>query len=84
MERKSVDGVVNLEQDLDPGGVVGDDGGDESDRQRSRRADVSSCRGNTDETGEDTRAQRSSRPFPRVDTAGRSVRTAVSAKKKST
>lgn len=84
MERKCVDGVVNLEQDLDPGGVVGDDGGDETDRQRSRRADVSSRRGDADETGEDTRAERSSRPFPRVDTAGRFVRTAVSATKKST
>lgn len=83
MERESVDGVVDLEQDLDPGGVVGDDGGDEPDRERSRRADVSSRRGDADETGEDTRAERSSRPLPRVDAAGGgSVRTAVSARKK--
>lgn len=42
VKSETIDSVVNLEEDLDSGSVVGGDGGDESDTESS---------GRTDETG---------------------------------
>lgn len=48
VESKSVDGVVNLEKDLDSRAVVGSDGGEETDGESSRSSDESSSGSDSD------------------------------------
>jgi len=69
VNRKAVDGVVNLEQDLEARGKVGGDRCQETDGERRRGSDETCCGRDADETGDDARAERDGRPLARVDAA---------------
>lgn len=69
VKRKTVNGVVDAEEDLESGGVVGGDRPEEADRERRGSADESGSGRDSDETSEDTRAERYGREFAGVDAA---------------
>lgn len=71
VQRVRVDGVVDLEQDLDPSRIVARDGSDEADAESRGCAEVASARSDADEAGDDARAEGDSRPLASVDAAPR-------------